>query len=306
MKKTCIFDGVVADLPIPFEEDGAVDWFGFGRILASCRSGGCAGFLVGGNEAETLSQKERMGLLEDAAIAAGGKGQVILSLQASKGQKNIEEAVLASECGATSLLLRWDLPLPPTGYFRLLRSIKKECPLPVLVHCKNTTTAGCLGLMETPACGVLEDCTSLSEKLLLSDLLEESNAPLPMIAENEECLALLPTVGYAGLLSRSVCCCPHGITTMWKTKNLHPTPKFQRCLRTLCRFFAGNEGVPSLKWALHRKGVCSPTVRLPFCEPEDSVKAAIERALEDVEGIGNRGQGIGIRQGETFREKFSP
>lgn len=283
MEKGKFFGGILAELPTPFEEDGTVDWFGFGRVLESCLSVGCSGCLLCGRtaEAETLSEKERRGLVEDAVLAAGKKAEVILCINPEKGNRAVEEACLGADAGAAALLLEARGKTSAAGILRTVRCIRKECPLPVVIERgsgekRAEVYAEFAG--ENDICAIADRCGDFWGQLSLRDALDQREKTLPIFCEEQ--FALLPAMRYAGALSRLICCHPHAASVLWKDRgNVKGWEAHQRA-RALMKLFRGENGVEVLKWAMHRQGICAPTVRLPLCEPEQPVKNAIERALE--------------------------
>ena len=281
MASSGMFEGVFADLPVPFEEDGSVDWFALCRILENCRLHGCRRFLFGGNvEVDGLSEKEKRGVLEDAVLAAGKRGSVIAVLCAREGKRALEGAVDAAFSGASAILLQSSPGLSVSGCLRLARAIAKETEAPVFLSASGRSAAECLALTGDPVCGFFEECSSIADKLFFSDFARRRE-DFALFAPDEEALALAPAVSYTGARSRLASCRPDIALRLWRARR-SSTPDadlFRRAL-TLSNVFAGDEGLPALKWALHRLGLCSPTVRLPLCEPDDRLKIEIEKALE--------------------------
>ena len=302
-------EGVLADLPTPFEEDGAVDWFALGRILENCRLHGLRRFLVGGNiETDGLSPKEKRGVLEDAVTAAGKRGCVIAVLSDREGARAAEIAEDAAYSGASALLLRLTPGLPAAGGLRLLRAIAGASGLPVFLAARERSFAECLALTNDPACGFFEECASVSDKFFLSEFargregaavcavgaggqtpvgagkgdaaLVRCSLPFGLFAPDEESLALAPAVAYTGVRSRLAAVCPEAALRLWRARRSSAPDEGSRRALALSRAFEGDKGLPALKWALYRKGLCTPALRLPLCAPDESVKRAIDEALE--------------------------
>ncbi len=286
MEEKKIPKGIIAELPVPFEEDGAVDWFGYGRILEGCMAAGCGGYLLGtpSYENRSLSLKEQTGLIADAALAAGRKAEVIFSLTPGSGRQNAEEAYAAYEAGATLLLLEIPEDLGPPAAFRTLKALEGACPLPLSVR----YSSGAKGAEsyaelseENRVVAIADCCEKLSEKLLLRDALDRRSRPPAIIGGNEETLAIFSAMRYTGIISRVACCFPEKAVLALRTRNQKESFLLQSKIRALSILFKGNAGISNLKWALHRKGICAPYVRLPLSEPEKHTREAVEKALEN-------------------------
>lgn len=283
MPKERISGGLFAELPTPFEEDGTVDWFGFGRVLEGCLTVGCGGYLLCGRTAEgdTLSLKERRALVEDASLAAGNRAEVILCVSAEKGIRAVEEACLGEEAGATALFLETREETGAAGVLRAVNRIRGECPLPIIIECRqNLNSLGIYGEFaeKGKVLAVAQRREGLWDHLLLRDALDEREVGTAILCEEQ--FSLFPVMRYAGVLSKLICCHPRAALELWKGRGNARGWDIHRKARALLSLFRGENSIPALKWAMHRQGICAPTVRLPLCEPEISLKNAVERALE--------------------------
>lgn len=132
------WQGIYPAITTKFTEDGAIDFEGFEYNLEKQIEAGIHGIVVAGTlgESSTLSDREKLEILDSASKVADNRIPVILNIQESSTAKAVEATRQAQKRGADGIML-----LPPMLYsaddrevVQFLSTVAESTDLPILVY----------------------------------------------------------------------------------------------------------------------------------------------------------------------------
>ncbi|MBQ7848071.1 MAG: dihydrodipicolinate synthase family protein [Clostridia bacterium] len=270
-------------LPVtPFEEDGQVDLFAFEKQLSFLAQAGCRALALGfpAGECYTLRDEEYRLLLEDAVLFFGGKMPVIAGVFAPCTQRALSLALIASDAGASALFC----PPPPflrqesAGYFSHVNELSRACDLPLILSFSGHG-GEFLQYRELARLPSVIAFAQKTDSLVQGQLFLSALAPTPLLCTADTLLYAAGRLGYSSAFSALATLFP-GKTQALFQKEGQGNAALQIALTPLCRMLDGSDGCALLKWALHRKGLCTPAMRLPGVMPQRDLLIAFERSLE--------------------------
>ena len=289
--------GYASALPTPFKGD-TIDENVFASFCEWQIQQGISALVVNGTtgEAPTLSMREQRRLIRVAVAVACGRVPVIAGAGSNATAHAIELAQQAENAGANGLLVVTPYYNKPSqeGLFQHFRAVHDRTNLPVLLYdvpsrtgCALTVDTICR-LAELPRIVGLKDASAdLARPRSLRRVLGEKFRLL----SGDDATALdfmgLGGDGCVSVLSNVV---PKECRRMYlgcAAGEQDETRLIQERLKPLiAALFAEGNPVP-LKWALQLMGHMSAEVRLPLCEPAETTRALVRRALSRLGIIGS-------------------
>lgn len=280
--KTGNIKGCYSLLITPFEEDGRVDLFAFERLLEQQKEGGVDGVAVAFPQAEggVLKPEEYALLIGQAALVF--EGGVVASGMALSTEGAAELARIALDRGADALFC----PPPPgtfsgqPGYFKHLRALSEASSLPLIL----SRSGGKSGLA---LCGEqlsVKGTVAVAEQgssLLESVLLKQSIGKVPLFCTRDSLLYPSLATGFEGAFSLLSCLYPRATALLFDlvfSRRHGKALALWQELAPLCALLEGARGPLFVKWMLHRRGFCTPAVRLPLTLPSAGSLLAFEKA----------------------------
>ncbi len=132
------FGAVVTAVLTPFDQEGAVDYATFWRLLRYLAENGTEGVLIAGTtgESPTLSTVEKVALFKAAVEAVGDRVKVIAGSGTYDTAESVELSKRAADVGVDGLLAvtpYYSKP-PQEGLYRHFRAIAGATDLPVLLY----------------------------------------------------------------------------------------------------------------------------------------------------------------------------
>lgn len=133
-----VWKGVFPAVTTKFHQDGSLDLEMFKVNIQAQKDAGVHGIIIGGTlgEASTITNEEKLTLLEAAKQITQGSIPVLLNIAESTTHAAINFAKQATEAGADGFML-----LPPMRYtsddretLHFLNSVVKSSPLPFLIY----------------------------------------------------------------------------------------------------------------------------------------------------------------------------
>jgi 4-hydroxy-tetrahydrodipicolinate synthase len=129
---------VITATVTPFDADGKVDYERYGELCAYLIENGSDGVVVSGTtgEAPTLSDNERLGLLQAALDAVGDRATVIAGTGTYSTDHSIHLTKQADEAGADGVLVvtpYYNKP-PPRGIVAHFKAVAAATELPLMVY----------------------------------------------------------------------------------------------------------------------------------------------------------------------------
>jgi len=291
--------GYASALPTPFE-DGRIDADAFAAFCHWQIEQGISAVVVNGTtgEAPTLTRDEQNRLVALALEVAEGQVPVIAGAGSNSTLHAIEIARDAQKAGAGGLLAVTPYYNKPSqeGLFRHFRAIHDATDLPILLYDVPARTGCTLALdtigrlAELPRIVGLKDATGdLARPGNLRRMLGEGfrllsgddGTALDFLAlGGDGCISVLSNVA-PKLCNRLylASACGEQVEARLIERKLRPL---------VAALFAESNPVP-VKWALGLMGRMSPEVRLPLCEPGESTRASVRKALAQLGLVGPHG-----------------
>ncbi len=288
--------GYASALPTPFKGQ-SIDDDAFASFCDWQIEQGISALVVNGTtgEAPTLTMPEQLRLIRIAVEVAQGHVPVIAGAGSNATAHAIEIARQAELAGANALLVVTPYYNKPSqeGLFRHFRAVHDATDLPILLYDVPSRT-GCplafetlYRLAELPRIAGLKDATGdlsrpgtlrrvLGDRLLL--LSGDDGTALDFMGlGGKGCISVVSNV-VPRLCNRLylACACGEEAEARLIERRIEPL--------TAALFLESNP-VP-VKWALGLMGRMKPYLRLPLCEPAETTRTAIRKALTQLRLLG--------------------
>jgi 4-hydroxy-tetrahydrodipicolinate synthase len=276
--------GCIADLPTPFDADGAPDLAALRRLCASQTKAGATALIVAetAGEAWALTTEERRAVIRAAVEAAGGAALVI----AGSGSNDTAEAATlaadAEQAGADAVLSMVPYYNKPTqrGLVAHLRLVAAATDLPLLLHdCPDRSVV----LLQDDALAELAALPGVAGLRLspaslgrLRGLRRRFGERLLLLADGGA-QELIGLIGADATVSAGAAIAP----ALWQAAAARAADML-RCaplLEQLDAALAQEPGPGAVKLALALRGEAAPHVRLPMVPPSADAAAAIAAAV---------------------------
>lgn len=288
--------GFISALPTPFQ-DQRVDADAFAKLCDWQIRQGVWGLVVNGTtgEAPTLTLDEQSQLIRLAVATARGQVPVIAGVGSNSTAHASELARRAERAGADGLLAvtpYYNKP-PQEGLFQHFRAVHDATALPVILYDVPART-GCTLQLDTlcrlaalPRIAGIKDATGdLTRPAAMRRLLgerfrllsgDDATALDYFGRGGDGCISVVSNVA-PRLCNRLFLACFCGEPDEARA--------LERRLRPLiAALFAESNPVP-LKWAMSLLGRMSPELRLPLCEPAETTRVIVRKALTQLGLIG--------------------
>jgi 4-hydroxy-tetrahydrodipicolinate synthase len=288
--------GYITALATPFKHE-QIDEAVFARFCQWQIGQGVWGLVVNGTtgEAPTLTLDEQRRLIRIAVDAAQGQVPVIAGVGSNATAHVVELAHNAERAGADGLLVVTPYYNKPSqeGLYRHFHAVHDATALPLLLYDVPSRT-GCTltldtiaRLAELPRIIGLKDATGdLTRPIALRRMLGERFRLL----SGDDATALdyfgLGGDGCISVLSNAVPKLCNRLFLACFCGEPEEARALERRLRPLvAALFIESNPVP-LKWALSLLGHMSPELRLPLCEPAETTRSVVRKALAQLGLIG--------------------
>jgi 4-hydroxy-tetrahydrodipicolinate synthase len=132
------FGAVLTAVLTPFDQDGAVDYATFWRLLRYLAENGSEGVVVAGTtgESPTLSTVEKVAMFKAAVEAVGDRMKVVAGTGTYDTAESVELSERAAEVGVDGLMAvtpYYSKP-PQEGLYRHFRAIAESTDLPLMLY----------------------------------------------------------------------------------------------------------------------------------------------------------------------------
>ena len=293
MKKAEIFRGVGTALITPFS-DGEIDYDTLVRLIERQIDAGIDALIIGGTTAEaaTLSDKERYELYKVARETVAGRCKLIFGTGTNDTRVAIKHTVFASELGCDGVLVVTPYYNRGTaeGVVRHYESIAKASGVPILLYNVPSRTGVNLSIETLKRLAENEGIVGIKEASDSIDRLVSISSidGLALYAGNDSQIYPVLSLGGIGAISVS--------------SNLYPKET-----ANICKYYFANNRVKSLqaqidllpvinalfletnpspvKYAMSKKGLCLPDMRLPMWLPTEATREKIDRIIEEYERV---------------------
>ncbi|MDR6181746.1 4-hydroxy-tetrahydrodipicolinate synthase [Asaia bogorensis] len=286
------FKGSLTALLTPFREDGTVDLAALGRFIDWQIDEGTAGLIPAGTtgESPTLTHDEHALVVAHTVKVSGGRVPVMAGAGSNSTHEAIGMARHAKAVGADALLVVAPYYNKPTqeGLYQHFMLVADATDLPLYVY--NVPGRSVVEVLpETMArlakhpniVGTKDATANLSRPLQLRALL--GDAPFTQLTGDDGTTVSFLAAGGTGCISVTANIAPKLCAAMheaWQAGDVAKAMQIQQRLTPLhdAMFCESNPG--PVKYAASRLGLCTPTVRLPLCEPGAASRAVIDEALK--------------------------
>jgi 4-hydroxy-tetrahydrodipicolinate synthase len=286
--------GAIADLPTPFDDDGAIDLPALTRLCQRQIAAGASAIVVGetAGEASTLTPAEHERIIRAAVETARGRIRVIAGAGSNSTRQAIELTGHAEAAGADAVLSvvpYYNKPMQ-SGIAAHFRAIASSTDLPLILHDIPSRTMRELAddtlarLAESRRFIGLRDSTGdVARPLRLRPLLPIG---FRLLSGDDLTALAFVSLGGDGCISAVSNVAPglcQAIFSNCRQGRLQSARYLQHRMAPLAAALA-KESPAALKYALSLLGLMRPTTRLPIVELAEPAQAEITRALT---GIGD-------------------
>ncbi|GBR07629.1 4-hydroxy-tetrahydrodipicolinate synthase [Asaia siamensis] len=286
------FKGSLTALLTPFRDDGTVDLAALGRFIDWQIDQGTSGLIPAGTtgESPTLTHDEHALVVAHTVKISGGRVPVMAGAGSNSTHEAIGMARHAKAVGADALLVVAPYYNKPTqeGLYQHFMLVADATDLPLYVYnvpgrsVVEVLPETMARLAEHPNIVGTKDATAnLSRPLQLRHLLGDK--PFTLLTGDDGTAVSFLAAGGAGCISVTANIAPRLCADMheaWQAGDVARAMEIQQRLTPLhdAMFCESNPG--PVKYAASKLGLCTPTVRLPLCEPGAASCAVIEEALK--------------------------
>jgi 4-hydroxy-tetrahydrodipicolinate synthase len=285
--------GTIADLPTPFDADGALDLPAFANLCERQIAAGAPAIVVGetAGEASTLSPREQETIVRTAVEVARGLVPVIAGASSNATSKAIALARQAEAAGADAILSvvpYYNKPMQ-AGIEAHFLAIADSTELSIILHDVPARTnreladATLIRLARSPRFVGLKDATGdVSRVARLRRHLpagfhlmtgDDVSALGFMASGGDGSISMIANVAPGLCRTISACC---------RKENWQAARALHKRLAPLEALLATG-GPATLKCALSLLGLMHATTRLPIVELDERTRAAVAKALAGID-----------------------
>ena len=294
MSKKKIFSGASCALITPFS-DGEIDYGTLGRLIDFQIAGGISALVIGGTTAEaaTLSDDERYKLYTFAKGKIAGRTKLILGTGTNDTRVALAHTKFAERLGCDGVLLVTPYYNKGTeqGIEKHYLTIAESVDLPIIVYNVPSRTGVNLGinLLDRLAShpnivGIKEACDSVDRLVNLAAFGDR----LWLYSGNDSQIFPTLSLGGQGVISVMANIIPRATIKLCEDffeGRYRDSLNLQlRLLPFIKAMFIETNPSP-IKFAMSRRRLCSPEVRLPLSEPRESSRIEIIEQLKKIDDL---------------------
>ncbi len=269
-----LFDGVCTALATPFR-DGSIDWDALREMIDTQMEGGVHAICICGTtgEAATLSDGERIRLVDKAAEMIDGRAHYIVGVGSPSTTRSVSYARFAAAHGADALLVVTPYYNRGTrdGITAHFRTIADASPLPVILYNVPARTGVNLSvdhikeLARHPNIRALKEAGDSVDRL--ADIRATLGGAIKLYAGNDAHFVPALSLGGSGVISVLSNILPAEMVEIWRLWQAGKTEeaaKLQLTFHPLIRLLFADTNPAPLKCALEMLGLCRGEIRLPL------------------------------------------
>ena len=291
MKKTEIFRGVGTALITPFK-DGKTDYKSLEGLIERQISAGIDALVMGGTTAEaaTLSDRERYELFRESKAMIGGRCKIIYGTGTNDTRVAVRHTRYASKLGCDGVLVVTPYYNKGTtdGIIKHYEAIADASDVPVLLYNVPSRTGVTLGIdmlrklaENQRIVGIKEASDSLDRMIAISSI-----KSLHLYSGNDSQIYTVLSLGGLGVISVVSNLYPTETVEICKryfTNDAENSLKIQQSLLPIINSLFLETNPAPIKYALSRKGLCTPEMRLPMWLPTKQNRDRIDTAIAEYE-----------------------
>ncbi|MBQ1272575.1 MAG: 4-hydroxy-tetrahydrodipicolinate synthase [Clostridia bacterium] len=280
--KQPIFRGCATALVTPFGRDGDIDFQSLGRLIEAQISGGVDALVVCGTtgESATLTDEEKLSVLEYAVVKTDGKVPVIAGTGSNDTARSVQLTKKAQSLGVDGILAVCPYYNKP-GQDGILKHYLAlaDCGCPVLVYNVPGRTASAASpetLRELSKheniVGLKDAGGSLQSAATVRNLCGDD---LPLYSGDDGCIVPFLSIGGVGVISVLSNLFPKTVRTLceaWFSGDVEKAGAEQiRIMPLVSALFSRTNPIP-VKCGLEFFGYPPQNLRLPLCSLEEEEK----------------------------------
>ena len=291
MKKVEIFRGVGTALITPFRDD-KIDFTTLRELIERQIKAGIDALVIGGTTAEaaTLSDSERYELFEYSRDVIDGRCRLIYGTGTNDTRVAIRHTELASRLGCDGVLVVTPYYNRGTadGVVKHYEAIAMASGVPILLYNVPSRTGVNLSIETLEKlsgnkmiAGIKEASDSLDRLMAISRI-----EGLALYSGNDSQIYPILALGGLGVISVVSNLYPDetiGICQQYFANNQENSLKLQQKLSPIISAMFLETNPAPIKYAMSKKGLCLPDMRLPMWQPTQATKDKIDRVIEEYE-----------------------
>ena len=293
MKKMEIFRGVGTALITPFR-DGEIDFDVLGNLIDRQIEAGIDALVIGGTTAEaaTLSDGERYELFDYAKARVAGRCRLIYGTGTNDTRVAIKHTEYASRLGCDGVLVVTPYYNRGTaeGVVRHYEAIAEASGVPILLYNVPSRTGVNLSIetLERLAdnkriVGIKEASDSLDRLVTISSI-----KGLSLYSGNDSQIYPVLSLGGLGVISVVSNLYPRetiDICKLYFANDMKNSLKKQQQLLPIINALFLETNPAPVKYAMSKKGLCLPDMRLPMWLPAKAPQDKIDAVLDEYERL---------------------
>lgn len=288
--------GVLAPLPTPFDQSGALDVKRLRTALPKWTASRVSGIVMLGTtgEAGLLSDAEAARVIEEARALVPRERTLIAGTARESTAHAVAAAKQAASLGADAVLVRTPCffkgQMNGDAFERHYRAVADASPVPVLLY--NFTAATGVNLQPDTVArlaehpnivGVKESGSDIAQ---IADLVAAAPAGFSVLAGSASTFHAALCAGVDGGILALAALIPDACVRLFelvRSGQYEEGRALQRRMLPLARLISTGYGVPGLKAALAFTGIDAGLPRAPLAQAPDAAVAALRSALHTFE-----------------------
>lgn len=286
-----MFQGSITALVTPFRAE-SIDWESFDALIERQIEAGTDGLVPCGTtgESPTLTSDEHKAVIARCIAAVRGRVPVIAGTGSDSTAKAVAMTQYAEQAGASAALIVAPYYNKPTqeGLYQHYKTIHDSSRIPIIVYnipgrsVVDINVETFARLAELPRIAGVKDATNdLARPALMRTRIARENF-CQLSGEDATAAAFLAQGGH-GCISVTANAAPAlcaRLQRAWKDYDLETFADLRDRLAPLHKALFLETSPAPIKYALHRMGLCSDSVRLPLVAASASCRKAVDAALE--------------------------
>lgn len=285
------FGRVLTAMVTPFDEQGRVDYERAKQLALALLDSGTDGLVLTGTtgESPTLTNDEKLRLYGEVRSAIGNRGQIVAgtcNYNTAESTELSREAAREGVDGILGTVPYYNKP-PQEGLYQHFRTIAEAVDLPMILYNVPSRTVTNMSAETTIRLSAIDNIVGIKDaggNLDVTARIVEESAPGFRLwsGDDSSTLPILAVGGY-GIVSVASHLIGRQIQAMIQHfldgRHAEAAEIHRRILPLIHALFVTTNPIP-LKYALDRVGFSVGAPRLPLVEPDATVAASINAALE--------------------------
>ncbi|MBR5449377.1 MAG: 4-hydroxy-tetrahydrodipicolinate synthase [Clostridia bacterium] len=293
-----IFRGVGTAIITPFKNDG-IDYPTLATLIERQIAAGVGAIVAAGTtgEASTLTDTERYELYKFTRNCTARRVPLILGTGSPDTRRAVEYTRLAKEVGADGVLVVTPYYNKGTkeGIYRHYLAISEAVDIPIILYNVPSRTGVSLELDTLKRLGSLPNIVGIKEAADSADrfaALSELAEVLPLYSGVDALIYTALSLGGAGVISVVANLYPEEMVAICKhffANEREKSLKIQHGLAGVINAMFLDTNPAPIKYAMARRGLCTPEMRLPMWLPTERCQRNIDATIEEYEVKKTRG-----------------